>query len=77
MEEIGEAEHEDVVRAFFRLKIGDIGRLIKKVAHVTTQASRTTGRNMIEFLPEANRVVLVGFFSPKIDLIYIAGSRLS
>lgn len=58
MEQIGEAEHDDVMRAFFRLKIGDIGRLIKKVAQITTQASRATGRNMIEFLAEANRVVL-------------------
>jgi nuclear pore complex protein Nup133 len=62
MEEIGEAEHEDVMRVFFRLKIGDIGRLIKKVAQVIAQASRATGRNMIEFLPEANRVILVCAF---------------
>jgi nuclear pore complex protein Nup133 len=62
MEEIGEAEHEDVMRVFFRLKIGDVGRLIKKVAQVTTHASRATGRNMIEFLPEANGVVLVCAF---------------
>ena len=67
MEEIGEAEHDDVMRAFFRLKIGNIGRLIKKVAHVTILASRETGRNMIEFLPEANRVVLVRFISIKVN----------
>ena len=67
MEEIGEAGHEDVMRAFFRLKIGDIGRLIKKVAQVTGEASRATGRNMIEFLPEANRVVLVCIFLPTQD----------
>jgi nuclear pore complex protein Nup133 len=77
MEEIEEAEHEDVMRAFFRLRIGDIGRLIKKVAHVTTQASRATGRNLIEFLPEANRIVLVCFSPFKIDLTYIVGARLS
>jgi nuclear pore complex protein Nup133 len=59
MEEIGQADHEDVTRAFFRLKIGDISRLIKKVAQVTTEASHATGRNILEFLPEANRVVLV------------------
>jgi nuclear pore complex protein Nup133 len=71
MEESGEAEHEDVVRAFFRLKIGDIGRLIKKVSYVTTQASRATGRNMIEFLPEANRVVLVSFSAhARLDLYF-------
>lgn len=70
MEQIGEAEHDDVMRAFFRLKIGDIGRLIKKVAQITTQASRATGRNMIEFLAEANRVVLVCFFPLKTDLTH-------
>jgi hypothetical protein len=62
MEEIGEVNHEDIMRAFFRLKVGDIGRLIKKVGEVTIQAPRTTGRNIIQFLPEANRVVLVHFF---------------
>jgi len=69
MEEIGEAEHEDVMRAYFRFKIGDIGRLIRKIAQVTTQAERATGKNKIEFLPEANRAVLVcSFLWDRLDL---------
>lgn len=60
MEEIGEGHHEDVMRAFFRHRVGDIGRLIRKVTHITTQAAHATGKDISEFLPEANRIVLVG-----------------
>ncbi|XP_006458086.1 hypothetical protein AGABI2DRAFT_216285 [Agaricus bisporus var. bisporus H97] len=58
MTEVGESAHEDVLRAFFRLRVSDIGRLIKKVKDAATAAARNTGRNIAEFLPEANRIVI-------------------
>lgn len=58
MAEIGEGGHEDVLRAFFRFRVADIGRLIKKVKDTATAAARNTGRNIVDFLPEANRIVI-------------------
>lgn len=58
MGEVGESSHEDILRAFFRLRAMEIGRLIKKVKSAATGAARNTGRGVIEFLPEANRIVI-------------------
>lgn len=58
MSEIHEGSHEDVLRAFFRLRVADIGRLIKKVKGAATSAARNTGHNIVDFLPEANRIVI-------------------
>ncbi|KAF9454530.1 hypothetical protein P691DRAFT_655678 [Macrolepiota fuliginosa MF-IS2] len=58
MIEIGEDSHEDVLRTFFRLRVADIGRLIKKVKDAAANAARNTGHNVAEFLPEANRIVI-------------------
>ncbi|KAG5635761.1 hypothetical protein H0H81_010181 [Sphagnurus paluster] len=58
MAEIDQGHHEDIIRAFFRLKVADIGLLIRKVAEAATQAAYVTGRDIVEFLPEANRIVL-------------------
>ncbi|KAF8077905.1 hypothetical protein FPV67DRAFT_1405325 [Lyophyllum atratum] len=58
MAEIGQGHHEDIIRAFFRLRVGDIGLLVRKAGEAATQTARLTGRDMIEFLPEANRIVL-------------------
>ncbi|KNZ71793.1 Nucleoporin [Termitomyces sp. J132] len=58
MQEINEGHHEDVIRAFFRFRLVDIGRLVGKVGEAATQAARLTQRDIIEFLPEANRIVL-------------------
>lgn len=59
MEEIGDGPHEDVMRTFFRLRVSEIGSVITTIADISTQAARVTGQDIIEFLPEANRVVLV------------------
>ncbi|GLB34911.1 putative non-repetitive/WGA-negative nucleoporin C-terminal [Lyophyllum shimeji] len=58
MEEIGQGHYEDVMRAFFRFRVADIGLLIRKIGEAAAQAARLTGRDMIEFLPEANRALL-------------------
>ncbi|KAJ7452358.1 hypothetical protein B0H11DRAFT_1742097 [Mycena galericulata] len=58
MEGIAEGHHEDVVRAFFRLRIGDMGHLLSQVADVTAKLAQESGRDLLELLPEANRVIL-------------------
>ncbi|KAG6814378.1 hypothetical protein H0H92_010964 [Tricholoma furcatifolium] len=63
MQEINQGHHEDVIRAFFRLRVADIGRLIRKVAEAATHAARITQRDIIEFLPEANRIILTAINS--------------
>jgi hypothetical protein len=59
MTDIGESHHEDVIRTFFRHRVGDIGELIRKVPHVVTKASQEPGQSLADLLPEANRIVLV------------------
>jgi nuclear pore complex protein Nup133 len=63
MEGIEENHYEDVVRAFFRLRVEDMGHLISQVADVTAKLAEDSGRDLVELLPEANRVVLVYDFS--------------
>jgi nuclear pore complex protein Nup133 len=62
MEEIGDASHEDVARAFFRYHVGDIGILLKKVADSISTVAKSAIGNVQMFLPEANRIVIVRFF---------------
>lgn len=62
MEEIGDASYEDVVRAFFRTHVGDVGRLLKKVADTVSAAAKSVTGNAQMLLPEANRIVVVRLF---------------
>src|ERR1700761_441412 len=61
MDSIGEDHHEDVVRAFFRRHVGDIGVLLSRVADVTAKLAQSSGRDLHELLPEANRVISVSW----------------
>jgi len=61
MDEIGDGDHEDLMRVFFRAHVSDIGRLLKKVADIVKAASKSPTGNVNALLPEANRVVIVGF----------------
>lgn len=67
MTEAEHGHHEDFMRAFFRLRVADIGELLRRVPEVTVNAAKETGRNIAELLPEANAVVLVYFF-PSVSL---------
>ncbi|KAF8892544.1 Non-repetitive/WGA-negative nucleoporin C-terminal-domain-containing protein [Infundibulicybe gibba] len=58
MHNIEESDHEDIMRAFFRLRVGDIGRLITKIPEVAVQVTRESDHDLASLLPEANRVVL-------------------
>jgi nuclear pore complex protein Nup133 len=54
-----EGYHEDVLRAFFRLKIADIGALLVRVVAIAKKASQDTRQNTAKVLPEANQIVYV------------------
>lgn len=59
MQQIDDTAHEDLVRAFFRLHVADLGKLLRGVADVVrSQGNSTIATTNI--LPEANRVVIVG-----------------
>ncbi|KAF5315570.1 hypothetical protein D9611_004731 [Ephemerocybe angulata] len=63
MAEIGERSHEDVMRAFFRSKVSDIGRLIRKLVDVINLSAKQTGRDLSLLLPEANQIVITALLS--------------
>ncbi|KAJ7774888.1 hypothetical protein B0H16DRAFT_78349 [Mycena metata] len=58
MESIEEGHYEDIVRAFFRLRVGDMGLLLAQVTDVTAKLAQHSGRDLVGLLPEANRVIL-------------------
>ncbi|KAF7967089.1 hypothetical protein HWV62_35891 [Athelia sp. TMB] len=58
MDGVGEGHHEDVVRAFFRYRAGDIENLLPHVVEVTRKSAYELGRSLAASLPEANRIVL-------------------
>jgi nuclear pore complex protein Nup133 len=58
MEEIGDVHHHDVMRAFFRSRVADVGKLIKKVVRVARRAPESTV-DLDKLLPETNRIILV------------------
>lgn len=61
MDEVGDGTHEDVVRTFFTIRVGDVGKMIKKLIDVVALMSRKTGIDISNFLPEASRIVVVRF----------------
>ena len=66
MDGVGEGHHEDVVRAFFRYRAGDIENLLPHVVEVTRKSAYELGRSLAASLPEANRIVLV---SPQMSFL--------
>lgn len=61
MEEIGDVHHEDVMRAFFRSRVSEVGKLIKKVTEVAMRAPAESGIRLEQLLPETNQVLLVSY----------------
>lgn len=47
------------MRSFFRSYVGDIGRLLRKVADVVNAAAKSPSGNVNALLPEANKIVVV------------------
>lgn len=65
MGEAGDAHHEDIVRAFFRYKVGDIGSLLSHIMETTRKSAYELGRSLSASLPEANGIVLVSYMKRK------------
>jgi nuclear pore complex protein Nup133 len=63
MEDIGDVHHEDVMRAFFRSRVSEVGKLIKQVAEVAMRAPAESGIRLEQLLPEANQIVLVRYIA--------------
>lgn len=59
MAETGELKHEDVMRAFFRTKVAELGQLIRRVVDVIKMSAEQTKRDITQLLPEANQIVIV------------------
>ena len=63
LESVGEGYHEDFVRAFFRLKVHDLGGLLPHVVEIIRKASHEHSRSLAEEVWQANEIVLVSFTS--------------
>lgn len=59
MEEIGDDSHGDLVRAFFRTRVSDIGKVLQKVNDIAKDAAKRSNNGLNQVLPEANRIVVV------------------
>ncbi|TFK76396.1 hypothetical protein BDN72DRAFT_755585 [Pluteus cervinus] len=55
---IHDVEHEDIARAFFRAKVSDVGKLLRKVVEIAEHMAEQSGRKLETLLPESNRIVL-------------------
>ncbi|KAF8910963.1 methyltransferase type 11 [Gymnopilus junonius] len=78
MIEIGDDSHEDLVRAFFRSRVVDIGKILRKVSKIVESASLTND-NVNSLLAEANRIVttvLESAFDYRTHNLKIYGLRL-
>ena len=61
MKEIGDVHHEDIMRAFFRSRVSEVGKLVKQVAEVAMRAPAESGIHLEQLLPEINQIVLVSY----------------
>lgn len=59
MNAVGEGLHEDFMRAFFRLRINDIGSLLPHVAEVLRGSAHEVTHSLSETIPQANDTLLV------------------
>ena len=55
----GEGHHEDFVRAFFRLKVDDIGSLLPNIISIVRSSARDPTGDALTTIPQANSIILV------------------
>ncbi|KAI9466341.1 hypothetical protein BJY52DRAFT_1367647 [Lactarius psammicola] len=58
MNQVGEGQHADLMRAFFRLRVADIGKLLPHVRDGTRRLLGEAPANIPNILSEANGIVL-------------------
>jgi nuclear pore complex protein Nup133 len=61
MNQVGEGQHDDLMRAFFRLRVADIGKLLPHIRDGTRRQLGDVPANMTDVLSEANGIVLVRY----------------
>ena len=59
MTSVNEGYHEDVLRAFFRIKVHDLGALLPRVLEVVRRSVYEITQSLTENLPQANEIILV------------------
>ncbi|EIN07336.1 hypothetical protein PUNSTDRAFT_71669 [Punctularia strigosozonata HHB-11173 SS5] len=59
MADVGEGHHEDLMRAFFRLKVADLGKILPKVLESVQKSAYNMNRATVTVLPEANHILCV------------------
>ena len=64
MADVADGPHEDVMRAFFRLRVSDVGSLLKKILDIVTRSSKQAGRDVSQLLAEANSILVVRYLQP-------------
>ncbi|PSR74094.1 hypothetical protein PHLCEN_2v10050 [Hermanssonia centrifuga] len=58
MNEAGEGHHEDLMRAFFRLRVQDIGALLPHVLEIVRRSSYEITHSLTDTIPQANEIIL-------------------
>ncbi|EIW85147.1 hypothetical protein CONPUDRAFT_70040 [Coniophora puteana RWD-64-598 SS2] len=58
MHSVGNTAHEDVVRAFFKYRVGDVGKLFPFVMESVNRLSKDVGRSLAASLPESISCIL-------------------
>ena len=59
MNEIRDESHDDYMRAFFRLRTGDIGNILPRVITVLHGSTHDLTSSFVDAVPQANRILLV------------------
>lgn len=59
MRGVGEGHHEDFMRAFFRLKVDDIGSLFPHLLAIVRSSDHELTRDVLTIAPQANGIILV------------------
>ena len=59
MEKIGEGHHEDLVRAFFRLRVADLGRFLPHIVEEARKLLNDAPDTRIETISDTNVAILV------------------
>ncbi|EGO21494.1 hypothetical protein SERLADRAFT_451525, partial [Serpula lacrymans var. lacrymans S7.9] len=58
MEAIADNNHEDIIRAFFKYRVSDIGKLLPYILQAIQNSARDVARDLSVSLPEANKNTL-------------------
>jgi hypothetical protein len=67
---MNESGEEDIMRAFFRTQVGNIGEILPPVLAIAERHSRGLGRDTSTAIPEASRIILVCSFCVFVEALF-------